>query len=343
MLKWYEEQGNFSDIVISSRVRLARNLVKYPFSPRINEIEAKELVEEVESALAPYKDEDGRYYSCNLSKISDIEKFAMMERHILSPELAGKRQAAAIVMSENESTSVMVNEEDHLRIQSLAGGMNIEKAYEKANAMDDYTEDIFGYAYDEKYGYLTTCPTNVGTGLRASYMVFLPALGGAGKINRLSDEVSKYGVCLRGIYGEGTNGLGYIYQLSNQKTLGSSEADIITNLNSIAMQVVKQERKRREYLLTNNYDEMEDQVYRSYGVLKYTTQINAKDAMTLLAQIKFGVDTKIIEFKESFNIYQMMMAIQPYSIQCISGKSVGSKVRDKLRAQYLNANLPDLK
>lgn len=343
MLKWYEEQGCNDDIVISSRVRLARNLSNYPFSKKISEEEAKCLVSEVGGCLQSYKDEDGKYFVCSLSSLNEMERLAMVERHLISSELANKKQETGLVMSENESTAIMINEEDHLRIQSLIGGMNLEKAYKKANAIDDYVCEELGFAFDEKYGYLTSCPTNVGTGLRASYMVFLPALGGANKINRLSDEVAKYGVSLRGIYGEGTNGLGYIYQLSNQKTLGSSESDIMNNLTGIATQVVKQERKRREYLLNNNYDELEDQVYRSYGVLKYTKQINSKDAMTLLAQLKFGMDTKIISFKDSFNIYQMMMAMQPYSIQYLQGRYVGSKVRDKLRAEYLNKNLPELK
>lgn len=342
MLKWYEENGINDDVVISSRVRLARNIAKYHFSKKLDDQTATVLVDEVVKAFDGYSDELGQYYSCNPNNLSEIERLAMVERHILSPAMSNKIQATGLIMSENESASIMVNEEDHVRIQALTGGMNIEKAYAMANDLDDYADELLGFAFDEKYGYLTSCPTNVGTGLRASYMVFLPALGGANKINRLSDEVAKYGITLRGIYGEGTNGLGNIYQISNQKTMGSTEQEIINNLNSIVVQVIKQERKRREFLLANNYDEIEDQVYRSYGVLKYTRQINSKDAMTLLAQIKFGVDTGIIRFTEEFHIYEMMMAIQPFSLQCHNGKYVGSNVRDKLRAEYLNVNLPDI-
>ncbi len=342
MLKWYEENGVNDDVVISSRVRLARNIARYHFSKKLTDDKAVALVEEVEKAFAHYSDETGKYYVCKPGSLSETERLAMVERHILSPAMNNKKQVTGLIMSENESTTIMVNEEDHIRIQALAGGMNIEKAFLAANKLDDYADELLGFAFDEKYGYLTSCPTNVGTGLRASYMVFLPALGGANKINRLSDEVAKYGITLRGIYGEGTNGLGNIYQISNQKTMGSTEQEIINNLNSIVSQVIKQERKRREFLLTNNYDEIEDQVYRSYGVLKYTRQINSKDAMTLLAQIKFGVDTGIIKFTEDFHIYEMMMAIQPYSLQCHNGKYAGSNVRDKLRAEYLNTNLPNI-
>lgn len=343
MLKWFEEVGENSDVVISSRVRLARNFTKYPFSKKISDDDAILMVEEVNERFKDFKDEDGKYFVCNLSELTEIEKMAMVERHLLSDELVAKKQSTGFIMVENESASIMINEEDHIRMQALVGGMNIEKAYDKVTMIDDYITETSEIAFDEKFGYLTSCPTNVGTGLRASCMVFLPALGGANKITRLAEDVSKYGVTLRGIYGDGTSGIGNIYQVSNQKTMGSTEQDIINNLKSIVTQIIKQERKRREYLLVNNYDELEDQVYRSYGVLKYTKQINSKDAMTLLSQIKFGIDTKIIEFEESFNIYQMMLAIQPYSIQCHNGKFVGSKLRDKLRAEYLNRNLPRLK
>ncbi|MFW5675028.1 MAG: ATP--guanido phosphotransferase [Acetivibrio ethanolgignens] len=247
MLKWYDENGEFTDVVISSRVRLARNLKKYPFSTRLSQEGAKALVEEVSGKLKDAKGEDGTLLACSLDTMDDVERTAMVERHILSPMLAEKKQSAGLLMSENEAICVLINEEDHLRIQGMAGGMNIQKAFERANRIDDMAEKAMEFAYDEKYGYLTSCPTNVGTGMRASYMMFLPALGAAGKINRLADEVGKYGAALRGMYGEGTEGTANIYQISNQKTLGSSEEDIIENLNNIALQVILQERNRREY------------------------------------------------------------------------------------------------
>lgn len=342
MLKWYDEKGEFSDVVISSRVRLARNLRKYPFSTRLSEEGAQALVHEVSAKLEHSCVEDGRMFSCRLDGIDAVERAAMMERHILSPLIAEKKQATGLLLSENEAVCVMVNEEDHLRIQGLAGGMNIQKAFERANRMDDTASGEMEFAYDEKYGYLTACPTNVGTGMRASYMMFLPALGAAGKINRLADEVGKYGAALRGMYGEGTEGTANIYQISNQKTLGSPEKDIIENLNNIALQVIFQERKRREYVLTNNFEVIEDQIYRSYGVLKYTRQIGAKDAMTLLAQIKLGFDAGILKSKEPVNVFRMMMDIQPSNLQCRLGKNAGSMKRDKARAAYLNQSLPEL-
>lgn len=342
MYKWFDEQGDDSDVVFASKVRLARNLTKYPFAKKISDSESIQLVEEVIGKFEHESKETNQYMGCNLGELSEAERLAMVERHLLSKGMAVKKQCCGLVMAEDESVAVMVNEEDHLIIQSLVAGKNMKQVFEKANAMDDYLSEAFEIAFSEKYGYLTSSPSNVGTGLNVSYYLFLPALGGAGKIKRLAEEVGKYHVTLQGIYAEGTDGLGSLYELSSQKTMGITEEEIIANLETIALQIIKQERKRREYVLVNNFDEIEDQVYRSYGVLKYAKQMNSKDAMTLLSQIKFGADTNIIKFTVPVNIYKIMMEIQPYSLQCQNGKSVGSKVRDKLRAGYLNEMLPEI-
>lgn len=343
MLKWYEQIVPDSDVVISSRIRLARNLEGYPFSAKMEEEQAIPLVNEVKNITASLAEKDGRkYYSCNISTLSDIDKQAMVERHIVSPLLAEKQQTTGLILSEDETVSIMINEEDHIRIQAIVGGMNLEKAYEEADRIDDIAYEKLKFAFDEKYGYLTACPTNVGTGMRASCMVFLPALSSARMIPKLIEEVGKYGVTIRGIYGEGTKSLGSIYQISNQKTLGQSEREIIDNLNRIVAQVVKQERKRREYMLSVNTDELEDQVYRSYGILKYARQITSEDAMTLLSQLKFGMDCGLIRFEREFNIHKLMMGVQPGSLQWSIGKNVGSKTRDQSRAEYIRKELPTM-
>lgn len=343
MEKWFDKTGNFSDVVISSRVRLARNLRNYPFSTRISEEGAESLVKEVKEKLSGLADFDGEFYFGNLSRLSKAERIAMMERHVLSPQIVNKKQETGIIVSKNESLSIMINEEDHLRIQGMAGGMNIEKAFQLANEIDDIASSKMEFAFDDQYGYLTTCPTNVGTGLRASYMVFLPALSAAGKLKLLSEELNKYGITLRGMYGEGSEGTVNIYQISNQKTLGNKEQEIIDNLNNIVLQVIRQERKRREYVLMNNYDLIEDQIYRSYGVLKYARQINTKDAMTLLSQVKFGFDTGILKSQDSnHNIFRLMMEVQPYNLLQREGKMLGNIQRDKIRAEYIRTMLPIL-
>lgn len=343
MLKWYEQIVPDSDVVISSRVRLARNLEHYPFSSKITEEQAVSLVNEVKGITTSLTEADQRqYYSCNISTLSDIDKLAMVERHIVSPLLAEKKQTTGLILSEDETVSVMINEEDHLRIQAIAGGFNLESAYHEADLIDDVAYEKLHFAYDEKYGYLTACPTNVGTGMRASCMVFLPALNAARLIQKLIEEVGKYGVTIRGIYGEGTKSIGSIYQISNQKTLGNSESEIIENLKRIVSQVVKQERRRREYLISVNTNEIEDQVYRSYGVLKYAKQLSSDDAMTLLSQIKFGMDCGLIKFNKEFNIHRLMMGVQPGCLQWTLGKTVGSVSRDQSRADYIKKELPDV-
>lgn len=343
MLKWYEQVVPDSDVVISSRVRLARNLETYPFSSKIEESQAALLVDEVKKITPILSEKDNRkFYACNISTLSDIDKTAMVERHIVSPLLAEKEQTTGLILSEDETISIMINEEDHVRIQAIVGGMNLEKAYEEADKIDDIAYEQLHFAYDEKYGYLTACPTNAGTGMRASCMVFLPALSAARMIQRLIEEVGKYGVTIRGIYGEGTKSLGSIYQISNQKTMGISESEIIENLKRIVSQIVKQERKRREYMLSVNYEAIEDQVFRSYGVLKYARQISSDDAMTLLSQLKFGQDCGLVKFDRDFNIHKLMMGVQPGSLQWTLGKNVGSITRDQARAEYIRKELPTI-
>ncbi len=343
MPKWYEQLAPDSDVVISSRVRLARNLENYPFSGRITEEQAVALVNEVKAITGDLSENDHRrFYACNISTLSEIDKIAMVERHIVSPLLAEKEQTTGLILAEDEAVSIMINEEDHVRIQAIVGGMNLEQAYQEADLVDDIAYDKLHFAYDEKYGYLTACPTNAGTGMRASCMVFLPALSSARMIQKLMEEVGKYGVTIRGIYGEGTKSLGSIYQISNQKTLGISESEIIENLKRIVLQVVKQERKRREYMISVNADEIEDQVFRSYGVLKYARQISSDDAMTLLSQIKFGSDCGLIKFDREFNVHKLMMGVQPGSLQWTLGKNVGSQSRDQSRAEYIRKELPTI-
>lgn len=343
MLKWYEQQVPDNDVVISSRIRLARNLEYYPFAGKLRDDQAEVLVDEVKGIATILSDDTTRkYYACNISTLSEIDKSAMVERHIVSPLLATKEQTTGLILSDDETISVMINEEDHVRIQAIVGGMNLEEAYEEASKVDDIAYEKLHFAFDDKFGYLTECPTNAGTGMRASCMLFLPALSSARMIQNLIEEVGKYGMTIRGIYGEGSKSQGNMYQVSNQKTLGNSEVEIIENMKRIVTQVVCQERRRREYMLSVNSDELQDQVYRTYGILKYARQINSDDAMTLLSQLKFGADCNLIRFDREFNIHKLMMGVQPGSLQWNIGKTVGSASRDQARADYIRKELPNI-
>ncbi len=342
-LKWYEENGKESDVVISSRVRLARNVRKYPFPPRMTAEQERELLKQAEACTAVLDKEFPEHYMyCSFNRLTEYEKTAMVERHIVSPAFAGKEAETGIILSEDESAGIMINEEDHIRIQAISCGMNMSEVWEKANRIDDLTDAKLEYAYDRKYGYLTSCLTNVGTGLRASYMMFLPALTHTDNINRISEELAGYGIALRGIYGEGTQALGDIYQISNQRTLGSSEQEIIDGLDYIVDQVIKQERIARDALYSRHFDELEDQICRSYGVLKYARMLSSTDAVTLLGQIKLGLELGIIKMKDAFPFYKLVMNVQRANLQMAIGQNLGNAGRDRYRADYIRSNLSEL-
>lgn len=342
MLKWFDEKGDYDDVVIATRVRLSRNLTRYPFSTKMSDEDAKKLVDEVTKVGMEGNVLQGKVLLCNLAEMNETNRIALVERNIITPYMVNRKQSTGLLMNESESANIMINEDDHIRIQTLSGGLRIFDTYKRADAIDDALSDKLDIAFDEKYGYLTTCPTNVGTGLRVSCLLFLPALSAAEKINALVSEISKYGVTLKAFYGDSKESQTGIFQVTNQKTLGCSEQEIIDNLNTIVLQIIKQERVRREYVITRNFYAIEDQVYRSYGILKYTKQIDCKNAVMLLAQIMLGVKTGIIKLKEEENIYKMIMNVQPHVLQATYGKNVGTVARERLRADYINKNLPEL-
>ena len=344
MNKWYETVDQTSDVFISSRIRLARNLKDYNFAPRLSEEAADQLVKQVKSVLPKLKelDQTKRFYACDVNEMSDLDRNAMVEKHVISPEFAIKKQHTGLIMSEAESISIMINEEDHIRLQVVSAGMNLESALKAANEIDNKINEVFHYAFDEKLGYLTACPSNVGTAMRASYMVFLPALTRSNRMPQLVEETSKYGITIRGMYGENSKSMGGIYQISNQKTLGFSEEELIENLNRIVAQIVNQEKNRRVYLLSANSDEIEDKINRSYGILKYAKSISTKEAMELLADVKFGIDTGLLVPLHETNIFRLMMAIRPSSLQWKLSKNVGKVMRDRLRAEYIRNHLPEI-
>lgn len=344
MNKWYESVDDTSDIFISSRIRFARDLNDFNFAPKLTNEEADQLVARVKTVLPKLREADPgkRYYGCDVNELSELDKNAMVEKHIISPEFAAKQQHTGLILSEDESVSIMVNEEDHIRLQVVHSGMNLEDALKEANDIDDLMNEVLHFAFDEKLGYLTACPTNVGTGMRASYMVFLPALTSANRMPQLVEEVSKYGITIRGMYGENSKSMGGLYQISNLKTLGYSEKELIENLNRIVAQIVQQEKKRRVYLLSSSYDEMEDKLYRSYGILKYAKSISSSEAMGLLADVKLGIDMGLLKPLDSANVFRLMMAIRPSSLQWKLSKNVGKVTRDRMRADYIRNHLPEI-
>jgi protein arginine kinase len=245
--KWQEASGPENDVVISTRIRLARNLPKLPFPCRMND-EQSRVVEQAVCRAVEHSSTaiSGSLRCVELQDLTKTEKISMVERHLVSPEFIGSSEGRALFLSNDERVSIMVNEEDHLRIQSMQEGLALEKAYQIANALDDALNTSLHFAFDDTLGYLTQCPTNLGTGMRASVMLHLPSLQSSGQLSRISSHLSKLGLTLRGTYGEGSEPVGALYQLSNQVSLGLSEEEAITNLKSITQQLIEQERTARQ-------------------------------------------------------------------------------------------------
>ena len=343
MDRWYEKEGRNSDVVLASRVRLARNVENYNFSFMLDDADANIMINDIVDKL---QDEEAfkkmKHY--NFNGLNAYQKLAMKERHCISSFLENQDYAAGFV-SPDEEMSIMINEEDHVRIQSFKAGMNIKEAYAEADRMDDCIGEKLSYSYDEKFGYLTTCPSNAGTGMRASYLLFLPVLGGNDKISGLVSEVGRFGLTLRAMEGDNKKALGDIYQLSNQVTLGKSEKEIMINLDNIAEQIISQERSLREQYFSQRKCQAEDLIYRSYGVLKYARRLSLKDGMLLLSQIKLGISMGIISpvKKDEENIYPLMIGIHPANLILLNEKEFNSDELDIARAEYVRQNLPEIR
>lgn len=344
-LKWYMRQNVYDDVVVSGSVRLARNLAEFDFRDKLSNDDAAKLVDKVRALTTDLAGHEcTEYYSCNVNKLPEGEKATLVELHAISPELAAKKQATGLIISEDESVSIMINEEDHIRMTAVAAGNNIREAFKTIDRIDDYIDANLEYAYSDRYGYLTTCMSDVGTGMKASYVLSLPALSVSGKFSSIRDEVGKFGADIKDVYTAEDKNPAFLYEISNMKTLGMSEPDVIENLDQIVSQIVALERKRRTAWVENEHDEVEDKVFRSYGVLRHTRKISCKDALMLLAQLKFGSDTGLIELTgNGADLYRLMMEIQPAEISKHTKCGTDVNEIDKARAHYLNEKLPYLR
>ena len=330
--KWYEKSGNCGDVVCSTRVRLARNLKQYPFPARAT-IKQREAVEQkVRDALMSGNSilsQEFRFLP--LDHLSEEEAVSLVERHIVSPEFISDRRGKAALISEDESFSIMINEEDHLRIQVLREGLSLKEAAETADRIDTLLSETLEFAYDPEFGYLTQCPTNLGTGMRASVMLHLPALTESGAMSRISANLSKLGLTIRGTYGEGSKAIGALYQLSNQITLGLSENEAIENLQSITVQLMEEERKARAQMS----DEIvwQDKIDRAAGILKTARVLSSSEFMELLSYIRFGISTGVLQGLTIEELNALSVKVQPATLMAQAGKSLDQNERDVLRAK----------
>lgn len=327
---WYNVTSPEDDVVVSTRIRLARNLSGIPFPSRMTFEQLEELKERVKTAISDSNTPFAKSLKyIEMNAVPEVEINAMVERHIISPEFAAKSKDRAIILSADESISIMIGEEDHLRIQVLLGGFQLEKAYDIAERLDTLLYDNLHFAFDDELGFLTECPTNLGTGLRASVMLHLPVCESLGEIATLSENINKIGFTVRGMYGEGSRSAASLYQISNQITLGISEKNAIDNLKIIASQLIEKERNSRKNLEKIN---LEDTVFRALGTIKGCRVLSGKEMMSLLSRIKLGASMGILNVE--FNPFGVLVENQPFMLMRKYGQ-MSPEERDIKRAEAL--------
>lgn len=334
MSNWYSDKLNRNGIAVSTRIRLARNLSGIPFPYGMTPKMRDDLKEKVKSAV---KEIDfnigGSLKFIDMADVPEIEVKAMVERHIISPEFAVSQESRAIIISSDESISIMIGEEDHIRIQVILAGLQLEKALDIAEQIDGLLNEKLRFAFDEDLGYLTECPTNLGTGLRASVMMHLPLCESNGSINSLSESINKIGFTVRGIYGEGSKSAASLYQISNQVTLGISEKNAIDNLKLIAQQLIE-----KEEAAAKKYDRisLEDKVYRALGILQNCRMLESGEMMNLLSLINLGVNLGILN--KELEPIRLLIEAQPNMLMKKFGNLTPTE-RDVKRAEYIRNNL----
>lgn len=340
MSAWMSEKGPDSDIVLSSRIRLARNIDSLRFPSIMSNEEAMTVLDTFEQSFSNRSFGNvGTFELLKMNELQPIQKRVLVEKHLISPYLMEESTLGGCLLSENEEVSIMLNEEDHIRIQCLFPGLQLKEALDLAMELDDWIEEKVDYAFDEHRGYLTSCPTNVGTGLRASVMMHLPALVLNQQMNQIISAIHQLGLAVRGIYGEGSEALGNIFQISNQMTLGKSEEDIVDDLISVVKQLIAQERSAREALYKTSPHQLEDRVYRSYGTLKYSRIIQSKEAIQCLSDVRLGIDLGIIKNVSRSILNELLVFIQPGFLQQYSGGALRPNERDVRRASLIRERL----
>ncbi|MFM7039267.1 MAG: protein arginine kinase [Planctomycetaceae bacterium] len=339
--EWLRGDGPESDIVISSRVRLARNVAGFPFITRASADVRHELVHRVLDALRePFM---GRaLHHVNVETLSSLDAQFLMERQLISRELGRAEGPRAVAVSDGEFHSVMINEEDHLRIQVLHSGLALDECWNACDQLDDYIESRIPFSFHPQLGYLTACPTNVGTGIRLSVMLHLPALRITREIQKVHQAAQKINVAVRGLYGEGSQALGDFYQVSNQVTLGKSEAELITEVQDVVHKIVTWERRIRDLMLRDNRSQIHDQVARAFGTLTSARTISSEETMHWLSLVRMGARLELIPHISASTINELFIHTQPAHLQKLHGEALETDRRNLARADYLRKRLKAL-
>lgn len=336
--EWLRGIGPHSNIVMSSRIRLARNIDKMPFPNRASKKLGAEVLEIVRNAVG-HVDYFKNFSFFKINELENLDRQFLIERHLMSHEHASQGDAKALIVSKEEILSVMVNEEDHLRIQVLQSGLNLFETWDIINMIDDKLSNQLRYAFSPDWGYLTACPTNTGTGMRGSVMLHLPALVMTKQINKVLAAITKLSFTSRGFYGEGTQARGNFFQISNQVSMGHSEEEIIQNINGLIRQVIEQEEQARQAVLIQNRPMLEDKIFRSYGILRNSHIISSQETAELLSMVRLGVDMEILKDLDRKTINALFITIQPAHLQKIEGKKLSAQERDIKRASLIREKL----
>ena len=337
--EWLKGNGPDSDIVMSSRIRLARNLADYPFIKRCTDIDRASIESTVREKLKADEQFKNQTF-INVAELENLDRQFLVERQLISRELADAEGARAVAIDEMERMSLMVNEEDHLRIQVMKSGFDLQAAWDQINHVDDMIEERLNYAFQKDLGYLTACPTNVGTGMRVSVLVHLPALVITKHIEKVFRTFQRINLVVRGLYGEGSQAMGDFYQVSNQITLGKSEEELIKQVGDVVPVLINYERKARDFLISGeNQHNLFDQVSRAYGTLQNAQQISSEETMYLLSQVRMGINLGLIGDLEIPTINKLFIHTQPAHLQKLRGNELDTMQRNIERANYLQQHL----
>ena len=336
--EWLKSTGPNSDIVMSSRIRLARNLDKLPFTNWANKKEGEAALKAIVDSISKV-DYLKNTTIFKMADLDSVDKQFLVERHIMSMELAQKADNKAVAIDDEETIAIMINEEDHIRMQVMQSGLNLFEAWNIINNIDDGLSKNLSIAFNQEWGYLTACPTNTGTGMRGSVMLHLPALVMTRQIDRVLAAIAKLSFTTRGLYGEGTQATGNFFQISNQISLGLSEMEIIENINGIIRQIIEQENQAREAIFSKNKDVLEDRINRSLGILKSARIISSQETIELLSMVRLGSDLGIIKDIDRRRINELFITTQPAHLQKIENKKLSSEERDLKRAELIRNRL----
>jgi protein arginine kinase len=336
--EWLRSEGPHHQIVVSSRVRLARNVKNFSFPGWAKKAERLQILEAIKPKVEELP-EMSDAFSVYSQDLSALEKQVLVERHLISREHAAKGVGSAVIMNKKQTLSIMINEEDHLRMQAIRSGLQLKSVFKMIDKVDSELETRLDFAFHSQLGFLTACPTNVGTGMRASAMVHLPALVLSEQINQVIQAVNKIGLAVRGLYGEGTEALGNLFQVSNQTTLGEKEEDIIERLNKVILQIIEHENNARQTLLQKKSTTLLDHVGRGYGILQHAYSMSSKEALNLLSFMKLGIDLGFFPEEWRVSIDELFMETQPAHLQKGSQQKLAAEERDALRAEIIRQKL----